>query len=210
MNQRKGPTLLAFILALVWMGSPLVLADETVLNGTDSAATQVKKKTKKTRKKAKDTKDDAVSEAKSTENQAGDNVEKKTKRTRKKAKEMASSTESTASGAAATGSPAPASQAANTADSAKPAAGGWLSNLGKKKETESSRVSGTHRVDGKLDLNTATSEELQAAGLSSSAAQKVLETRPYTRKDELKKKGIITDEEYEKIKENLIAHTAKN
>jgi DNA uptake protein ComE-like DNA-binding protein len=65
-------------------------------------------------------------------------------------------------------------------------------------------------VDGKLDLNTATSDELQAAGLSGAAAQKVLSMRPFTRKDELKKNGILTDDEYEKVKENIIAHTAKN
>lgn len=62
---------------------------------------------------------------------------------------------------------------------------------------------------GKLDLNTASAEELKAAGFSATEAKKIAENRPYKRKDELVRKGIISQPTYDKFKEQIIAHQVK-
>lgn len=82
---------------------------------------------------------------------------------------------------------------------------------GSKKETARDASSGTHRVDGKLDLNTATQEELEALpGVGPVTARQIIQGRPYQRKDELKKKNLFSEDQYEKVKEEIIAHQGGN
>lgn len=62
---------------------------------------------------------------------------------------------------------------------------------------------------GLIDINTATSDELQKLhGIGPAYAQKIIAGRPYARKDELSSKGIIPDGVYQKIKEGIIAKQA--
>lgn len=61
----------------------------------------------------------------------------------------------------------------------------------------------------KVDINSATKEELVAAGLDEATAQKVIDGRPYKTKRALLNKHILTKEEYNKVSGKLIAHRGK-
>jgi competence protein ComEA len=57
-----------------------------------------------------------------------------------------------------------------------------------------------------IDLNAATKEQLMTLpGIGDTIAQKIIEGRPYAKKDQLKVKKIIPDAGYEKIKDKIIA-----
>ena len=59
---------------------------------------------------------------------------------------------------------------------------------------------------GPLDINSASEDELKALpGIGDALAKKIVEGRPYARKDELPKKGIIPQGTYDKIKDGIIA-----
>jgi competence protein ComEA len=57
-----------------------------------------------------------------------------------------------------------------------------------------------------LDINTASPSELEALpGIGEAYSKKIVENRPYKRKDELVKKKIIPQATYDKIKNQIIA-----
>lgn len=62
----------------------------------------------------------------------------------------------------------------------------------------------------KMDINTASREDLMTLpGIGDKTADKIIAGRPYKAKSYLVKNKIITQAEYEKIKDKIIAHQAK-
>lgn len=61
-----------------------------------------------------------------------------------------------------------------------------------------------------LDINTATADQLKILpGMGAAYAQRVIDGRPYTAKNQLATRGILPKDEYERIRELIVAHRPK-
>src|SRR4029450_2128850 len=61
----------------------------------------------------------------------------------------------------------------------------------------------------RLDLNTASAKELEASGgITETQAKKIIEGRPYKRRNELVSKKIIPQETFDKIKDQITVKQA--
>ena len=79
-----------------------------------------------------------------------------------------------------------------------------------KKNADTSAADTSSKTSGKLDLNTATKDQLMSLpGITDADAQKILDGRPYRAKNQLLSKGIISKDEYAKIKGQIVAHRSK-
>lgn len=61
-----------------------------------------------------------------------------------------------------------------------------------------------------LDINTATPTQLKALpGIGDNYVQRIVAGRPYTAKNQLSTRGILPQDEYEHIRDQIIAHRPK-
>jgi len=94
------------------------------------------------------------------------------------------------------------SSASKPAASAPSGAGSASSSSSAKSKSSSST--------SKLDINAATTDQLKALpGIDAATAQKIIAGRPYHAKNDLVNKKIISQSEYDTIKEQIIAHRAQ-
>jgi competence protein ComEA len=71
-------------------------------------------------------------------------------------------------------------------------------------------AAGNSKKDDLLDINTATEAELKGLdGIGDAYSKKIVEGRPYAKKDQLLSKKIVPQATYEKIKDKIIAKQRK-
>jgi DNA uptake protein ComE-like DNA-binding protein len=76
----------------------------------------------------------------------------------------------------------------------------------KGKETAAKAATAAKSSAEPLDINTATSAQLEALpGIGAAYSKKIIDGRPYARKDELVSKKIVPDATYDKVKDLIIA-----
>ncbi|MGA9587576.1 MAG: helix-hairpin-helix domain-containing protein [Terracidiphilus sp.] len=64
--------------------------------------------------------------------------------------------------------------------------------------------------DERVDINAASLDQLMhVPGMSRTWATRIIRYRPYRAKNDLIDRGIVTGQEYERIKDYIIAHRAK-
>ena len=56
-----------------------------------------------------------------------------------------------------------------------------------------------------VDINTAAEEDLVLVGIDRAAAKKIVQARPYRSKSDLVSKQLLTREQYDKVKDLLVA-----
>lgn len=103
--------------------------------------------------------------------------------------------------------PAQDSSAKSNAKSAGQESKSAAKNTGKAAEKTAEK--GADKVTGKIDVNSASSEELQKlSGIGPATADKIIAGRPYNTKRDLLTKKIVSQKEYDAIKDKIVAHRA--
>jgi competence protein ComEA len=75
-----------------------------------------------------------------------------------------------------------------------------------KGDTPEARGGAAKPMKKQLDINSASEDELkQLSGIGDALSKKIIDNRPYARKDELVSKKVLPRATYEKIKDQIIA-----
>ena len=75
---------------------------------------------------------------------------------------------------------------------------------------KSSAMSAMQSQNGQVDINTATESQLKAVpGIGDVYAKRIVQNRPYSSKDQLVSKGVLSQGVYDKIKGRIVAHRMK-
>lgn len=76
-----------------------------------------------------------------------------------------------------------------------------------KSEKKASGLDKGETAAGKIDVNSASQDELEKLnGIGPVTAKKIIDGRPYKTKRDLLTKKVVSQGEYDKIKDNIIAH----
>lgn len=78
------------------------------------------------------------------------------------------------------------------------------------KSTAKAQAAPAATTGDKLDINTATTDQLKAFnGIGDAYAKRIVDGRPYTMKTQLVSKGVLPQAAYNKIKDNIVASKVK-
>jgi competence protein ComEA len=85
-----------------------------------------------------------------------------------------------------------------------------LSLTAQKSSTSKSTATAAAATTDKIDINTATADQLKAIpGIGDAYSKRIIDGRPYTAKNQLVSKGILPQGVYDKIKDQIIANKPK-
>ena len=101
-------------------------------------------------------------------------------------------------------------QTTGTSPATTPGASTPAKTSSKSASASKTSASKTSASSAKLDINSATVDQLKALpGIGDATAQKIIAGRPYHAKSDLVSKKIVSQTEYDSIKDQIIAHRAQ-
>ena len=77
-------------------------------------------------------------------------------------------------------------------------------------KASTAKPAATAATSDKVDINTATADQLKAVpGIGDAYSKRIIDGRPYTAKNQLVSRGILPQGVYDKVKDQIIANKKK-